>query len=118
LRLHSIYEQLQVKQVRLVNGQYLCAFTGNLFDKLPAGCKILKYNISEILSQEALSNPIIDLSIYNFEEEEKQETTFIKPEIEEEIFNEVAEHDYSCICGEGFDSIEELNVHRENCKEV
>ena len=50
LRLHSIYDQLQLKQIRLVNDQYLCEASGVTYDSLPEGCRKIKYGIGEILA--------------------------------------------------------------------
>ena len=115
-RLHSIYEQLQLKQIRIVNGQYQCEVSGRIFDKIPENSKILKYGIGEIISGEELKKPDLDLSIYNFEDE--VEPSFTKPIETPVVEDKPKEFNYICQCGEGFDLLEEFTSHRENCKEA
>jgi hypothetical protein len=115
LRLHSIYEQLQLKQLRIVNKQYLCEITGQIFDKIPEGSKILKYGIGEILSEEALKTPDLDLSIYDFEEES---TKSVPPVLQESVLKAPKEFNFICNCNKGFDLLEEFTAHRETCKEA
>jgi hypothetical protein len=119
LRLHSIYEQLQIKQIRLVNGQFLCEISGNTFNDLPKDCKVIKYGIGEILSKEILENKEIDLSNYDFEKEEVEQTFIPLEENNKELEEPLnQEFDYICICGKGFNSFEEYSQHRENCEKM
>ena len=114
-RLHSIYEQLQLKQIRIVNGQYLCEVSGQTLDKIPENSRILKYGIGEIVSGESLKIPNLDLSIYNFEDEVAP--SFVKP-VETFVETPQKEFNYICHCNQGFDLLEEFTSHRENCKEA
>lgn len=106
IRLHSVYEQLQLKQLRLVNGQYLCEDTGQVVNDFPPSARRIKYAIGEIVTD------VKDETAYDFNEP-KIETSFTPP-LETKV---VAEFDYYCNCGQGFESIEEFTAHRENCNE-
>ena len=120
-RLESVYDGLQQKQLRRIQGVYLCEVcTGQFFD-LPEGTKKLKFSLGEIICPTCLSTMLPDtLSIYDF-----SESTDVRPRptsrpaeerppvVEEE--RSFGGNGYKCDCGEEFDSLEDFTTHRETC---
>lgn len=63
-RLYSIYEQMQAKQVRLINGQYSCEVTGNIYNSIPEDAVLVQNCLGEIISKEGLNILGNDLTLY------------------------------------------------------
>jgi hypothetical protein len=63
-RLYSIYGELQLKQLRKVNGQYMCEMTREVYDTIPEGAYELKYAIGEIITAEGIEAVGDNLSWY------------------------------------------------------
>jgi hypothetical protein len=53
-RLYAAYTGLQAKQLRKVNGQYMCDVTAKVFSTIPEGAIPIFYSISEIISPEGI----------------------------------------------------------------
>ena len=118
LRLYSIYEQLQAKQIRKLNDQYLCEVTGKISDKLQEGDKIIDYGIGEIISKEGLEQKDLDLSIYNLEDTKKESIEIEQVQVET-VGSIEKDLSYMCtFCEEKFSTVEELAQHRENCSKA
>lgn len=108
IRLHSIYEQLQLKQLRLVNGQYLCENNGEILTELPPNAIKLKYSIGEVITEQ------VEGVDYDFATPVVQ--SFSKPQ--ERVEETYKEFDYYCDCGQGFDNFEDFKSHRETCNKI
>jgi hypothetical protein len=120
-RLEAIYDGLQQKQLRRIQGMYLCEACTTQFYDLPEGTKKLKYSLGEIICPTCLASMTPDIqSTYDF-----NESTDVRPRpasrpaqkqppvMEEE--SSFGGNGYKCGCGEEFDSLEAFTTHRETC---
>jgi len=119
-RLDSIYANLQLKQLRLLQNLSLCIGCGQTYSEWPTGYKKLKYSVAEILCSECLNKFTKEqLSIYDFEESKTESTVSEnkeKPVPQERSFDSL---NYICdICQKEFDTLEEFTTHRETCNKT
>lgn len=63
-RLYSIYEQLQEKQKRLINGQFMCEITGDVYTDFPEKAIVVHNCLGEILTEEGIRFLDNDLTMY------------------------------------------------------
>lgn len=65
-RLYSIYEALELKQIRLLTNNVICEITGKLYlkDKVPEGSEFIRNCLGEIISKEGLESEIYNKDIY------------------------------------------------------
>ena len=115
-RLDMIYAALQLKQIRMLRGIYLCVSCMNDYTEIPKDSKFLKYSFAEIICCSCLNE--IDLKDYDFQEtEQRREKDEDKKEatVAERAERSFDFSNYACPCGVELDSFEEFTAHRETC---
>ena len=68
-RLYSIYEALELKQIRLLTGNVMCEITGKLYlkESVPKDSVLIRNCIGEIISKEGLDSEIYNKDIYEID---------------------------------------------------
>jgi len=127
-RIDVVYSDLQMKQIRILQGMCLCEMCGNTYMKkeLPNNSHYLKYSLGEIVCGNCM--PQVVTGEYDFLEEHlnpkpasksnsRTEDTVESSE-ETKSSNADTELDYICVCGSKFEDYEAFIEHKSDCPAV
>ena len=113
-RLDAVYGGLQLKQLRMLQGNHMCERCGTVVSEVSTGSLKLKYTLSEILCPTC--TPTADPKDYDIAQEAPVTQSFqdFRPDVEVPLMVP----SYICDCKLTFETFEEYTSHRTTCTQA